>query len=172
MPNEIYMTINDPEGCLTEECCSKESIGSFFKSDHDEEAMVIAYSHRVSVPTNTLTGQVTVMRKHEYLEVTKFIDKSSPLLLNELSSPSELEVVLRFFRTPDETSAGEQVEYYNITLQRAKIVSVDTISPNILDDASDAFVPYEVVRFTYGQIQADHVVCGTTAIDDWSGEGE
>jgi type VI secretion system secreted protein Hcp len=33
-------------------------------------------------------------------------------------------------------------------------------------------MPYEVVRFTYGQIQADHVVCGTTAIDDWSGEGE
>ena len=34
--------INDPEGCLTAEACSKESIGSFFKSDHEEEALVLA----------------------------------------------------------------------------------------------------------------------------------
>ncbi|MDB4151902.1 type VI secretion system tube protein Hcp, partial [Pseudomonadales bacterium] len=75
-------------------------------------------------------------------------------------------------RTPDETSAGEPVEYYNITLNRAKIVSIETISPNILMPENDGYVPYELVRFTYGQIQCDHVVCGTTAIDDWSGEGE
>jgi type VI secretion system secreted protein Hcp len=172
MPTEIYMSINDPEGCLTEEACSKESIGSFFKANHDEEALILAYSHRVSVPTNSLTGQVTGTRKHEYLQVTKFIDKSSPLLLNTVTSPSELEVVLRFFRTPDETSAGEPVEYYNITLKRAKIVSIETISPNILVAENDGLMPYEEVTFTYGQIQADHVVCGTTAIDDWSGEGE
>jgi len=171
MPTEIYMSINDPDGCLTEESCSKESIGSFFKADHDEESLILAYDHKVSVPTNSLTGQVTGTRKHEYLEVSKFIDKSSPLLLNTVTSPSELEVILRFLRTPDETSAGEPVEYYNITLQRAKIVSINTISPNILDTANDGLMPYEKVTFTYGQIQADHVVCGTTAIDDWSGEG-
>jgi type VI secretion system secreted protein Hcp len=172
MPTEIYMTINDPEGCLTEESCSKESIGSFFKSSHEEESLVLSYDHKVSVPTNNLTGQVTGTRKHEYLEVSKFIDKSSPLLLNSVTSPSELEVILRFFRTPDETSAGEPVEYYNITLQRAKIVSINTVSPDILDVKNDGLMPYEIVRFTYGQIQADHLVCGTTAIDDWSGEGE
>ena len=172
MPSEIYMQINDPDGCLTEECTGKESIGSFFKADHDEEALVLSYNHKLSVPTNTLTGQVTGTRKHEFLEVTKFIDKSSPLLLNAVTSPTELEVVLRFFRTPDETSAGEPVEFYNITLQRAKIVSIETISPNIMLPENDVHVAYEVVRFTYGQIQADHVVCGTTAIDDWSGEGE
>ena len=171
MPTEIYMSINDPEGCLTEEACSKESIGSFFKADHDEESLVLAYDHKVSVPTNTLTGQVTGTRKHEHLTITKFIDKSSPLIFNELTSPSELEVVLRFFRTPDETSAGEPVEYCNITLQRAKIVSINTISPNILNVENDGLMPYEEVTFTYGLIQTDHVVCGTTAIDDWSGEG-
>ncbi|HAQ58433.1 type VI secretion system tube protein Hcp [Pseudomonadales bacterium] len=172
MPSEIYMSINDPDGNLTEDCCGKESIGSFFKSDHDEESLILAYNHKVSVPTNTLTGQVTGTRKHEYLEVTKFIDKSSPLLVNAVTAPTDLEVVLRFFRTPDETSAGEPVEYYNITLNRAKIVSIETISPNILMPENDGYVPYELVRFTYGQIQCDHVVCGTTAIDDWSGEGE
>ena len=63
------------------------------------------------------------------------------------------------------------MEYYNITLQRAKIVSIKTISPNILDVENDGLMPYEIVRFTYGLIQADHIVCGTTATDDWSGEG-
>src|SRR5690606_2502768 len=118
-----------------------------------------------------LTGQVTGTRKHEYLRVTKFIDKSSPLLLNAVAAPTELEVELSFYRTPDETSAGEPVHYYTIRLQRAKIVSIETVSPNILDPSVEGFMPYEVVTFTYGQIQADHVVCGTNAIDDWSGEG-
>lgn len=171
MPTEIYMSINDPDACLTEGACSKESIGSFFKSEHDEEALILAFEHKVSVPTNNLTGQVTGTRKHEYLRVTKFIDKSSPLLLNAVTAPTELAVEFQFFRTPDETSAGEQVHYYTIALKRAKIVSIETVSPNILDNSFDGYVPYEVVTFTYGQIQADHVVCGTNAIDDWSGEG-
>lgn len=171
MPTEIYISINDPDSCLTEGACTKESIGSFFKAEHDEEAFVLAYEHKVSVPTNNLTGQVTGTRKHEFLEVTKFIDKSSPLLLNSLAAPSELDVEIQFYRTPDETSAGEPVQYYTITLKRAKIVSIRTVSPNILDPECEDYMPYEVVRFTYGQIQADHVVCGTNAIDDWSGEG-
>lgn len=171
MPTEIYMSINDPDGCLTEDACSKESIGSFFKSEHDEEALILGFRHRVSVPTNTLTGQVTGTRKHEYLRVTKLIDKSSPLLLQCVSAPSELEVELLFYRTPDETSGGEPVHYYTITLQRAKIVSIETVSPNIMDTSFEEYMPYEEVTFTYGQIQADHVICGTNAIDDWSGEG-
>ena len=64
------------------------------------------------------------------------------------------------------------IELVNITLQRAKVVNINTVSPNILLPENDGLMPYEQVRFTYGQIQADHIVCGTTAIDDWSGEGE
>ena len=171
MPTEIYMTVNNPDGCLTEEACSKESIGSFFKSEFEEQALVLSYAHRVSVPTNSLTGQVTGTRKHEYLKVTKLVDKSSPLLLNELTAPSELEVILEFYRTPDETSGGEKVHYYTVTLQRAKVVSLETLSPDILDSANDGYTPYEEVTFTYGAIEANHEVCGTNAIDDWSGEG-
>jgi len=172
MPTEIYISIKDPDSCLTEEACSKASIGSFFKSNHDEEALVLGFKHRVSVPVNQLTGQVTGTRKHEYLEVIKLIDKSSPLLLNSVAAPSELNVELHFYRTPDETSAGEPVHYYTVVLQRAKIVSIETYSPNIMDPQFETFMPYEKVTFTYGQIQADHVVCGTNAIDDWSGEGK
>ncbi len=171
MPTEIYMTINNPDGCLTEEACSKDSIGSFFKTEFEEHALILSYKHRVSVPTNNLTGQVTGTRKHEYLKITKLVDKSSPLILNELSSPSELEVILEFYRTPDETSAGEKVHYYTVTLQRAKVVSVETTSPDILDVANDNYTPYEEVVFTYGAIEVNHEVCGTNAIDDWSGEG-
>lgn len=171
MPTMIYMSVENPDGCLTEEACSKESVGSFFQEEHDEECLVMAYDHKVCVPTNTLTGQITGTRKHEYLTVTKFVDKSSPLLMQEVTSPSELEVVLRFFRTPDETSAGEPVEYYNITMSRAKIVSIRKISPNILDAQNDGYTPYEEVTFTYGQLQEEHIVCGTSVLDDWSGEG-
>ncbi len=171
MPTEIYMSVSDPDGCLSEEACSKESIGSFFKSGFGEHSLILSYDHKVSVPVNSLTGQVTGTRKHEYLEVTKLIDKSSPLLLNELVAPSELQVGFEFYRTPDETSAGEKVHYYSVKLSRAKIVSIETISPDILNPANEGYTPYERVVFTYGAIEVNHEVCGTNAIDDWSGEG-
>ena len=163
------MQVDNPDGCLTEEASSKESIGSFFQEEHDEECLILSYEHKVAIPTNTLTGQITGSRKHEYLTITKFVDKSSPLLLQEVTAPSELDVVLRFFRTPDETSAGEPVEYYNITLERAKIVNIRKVSPSIMDSTKDGYIPYEEVTFTYGQIQEEHIVCGTSVIDDWSG---
>ena len=170
MSNEIYMTVNGPDACLTENACSKESVGSFYKTGHEEECFIFGFQHRVSLPTNTLTGQVTGTRKHEYLKVKKLIDKSSPLLLQCVTAPTELEVELHFYRTPDETSGGEPVHYYTIKLQRAKIISVHAVSPDMMDANHESAMAYEEVTFAYGQIQVDHIICGTNAIDDWSGQ--
>lgn len=172
MPTEIYMRVEHPDdGVITEECCSKESIGAFFKENHDEECLVIGYDHRVSVPTSKVSGQVTGTRKHEYLVITKLIDKASPELLKAVTHPSELGVEISFYRTPDETSAGEMVHYYTITLERAKVVSVDYCSPNIIDPRNDDYVPYEKVNFTYGKINVTHELCTTTHDDDSAEKG-
>ena len=170
MPTDIFMSIEDAEGSvITEGACSKESIGAFYKAQHEDEILVFGFDHKVCVPTDRRTGQVTGNRKHEHLIVTKLIDKSSPLVFAALTQPIELTCRLEFYRSSDTGGGGDPVHYYTITLEEAKIVSVETVSPNAMDPRNDDFMAYEQVTFTYGAITWEHEVCSTNATDNWSG---
>ncbi|WP_086480189.1 type VI secretion system tube protein TssD [Oceanospirillum sanctuarii] len=170
MPSEIYLTIETEEGeSLTEGTSSTESIGAFFKTAHEDEIFVTAFDHKVVIPTDRLTGQVMGNRKHEYLEIRKLIDKSSPLLFQCIAEPKALTCTLNFFRPADTGSDGQPVHYYTIELEGAKIVSIRTCSPNMLDPENDGFPAFEEVRFTYNSITWSHEIASSTAIDNWAG---
>ena len=170
MPTDIFLSIEDAEGTmLTAGASSKESIGAFFKAQHEDEILVFGFDHLVSVPTDRRTGQVTGNRKHEHLVITKLIDKSSPLLFAALTRPVELKCKLEFFRSSDTGGGGEPVHYYTITLEEAKIVSMETTSPNAMNPENDHYMAYEKVTLTYGTISWEHEVCSTNATDNWSG---
>jgi type VI secretion system secreted protein Hcp len=170
MPTEIYVTITDADdNSLTEGAASKPSIGAHYSEPHEDKILCYGFHQRVSVPTDRRTGQITGTRRHEFVQLTKLIDKSSPLLYNTLSAPTDLEVEIEFYRNPDETSGGEKVHYYTITLEEAKIISIETISPNVMDQRWDEFTAFEEVTLTYGKITWNHEIGTTTAIDNWSG---
>lgn len=171
MPNVIYMTIETADGDnLSEGASTEESIGAFFKSGHEDEIFVTGFEHKVSVPTDRLTGQVIGNRKHEYLQIRKLIDKSSPLLFQCLAEPKSLNCELNFYRSADTGSDGQPVHYYTITLEGAKVVSIITTSPDFLDPANDSISAYEEVRLTYSSITWNHETASSTAIDNWAGE--
>ncbi|MBE0506348.1 MAG: type VI secretion system tube protein Hcp [Marinospirillum sp.] len=171
MPNVIYMTIETADGDnLSEGASSQESIGAFFKSGHEDEVFVTGFEHKVSVPTDRLTGQVTGNRKHEYLQIRKLIDKSSPLLFQCLAEPKSLNCALHFYRSADTGSDGQPVHYYTIELEGAKVVSIITTSPDFLDPANDSISAFEEVRFSYSSITWNHETASSTAIDNWAGE--
>lgn len=171
MPNVIYMTIETADGDnLSEGASTQESIGAFFKSGHEDEIFVTGFEHKVSVPTDRLTGQVTGNRKHEYLQIRKLIDKSSPLLFQCLAEPKSLNATLHFYRSADTGSDGQPVHYYTIELEGAKVVNIITVSPDFLDPANDSISAYEEVRFTYSSITWNHETASSTAIDNWAGE--
>jgi len=171
MPNVIYMSIDTADGdTLSEGASSEESIGAFYKSGHEDEIFVTGFDHKVSIPTDRLTGQVTGNRKHEYLKVRKLIDKSSPLLFQCLAEPKHLSCILNFYRSADTGSDGQPVHYYTIELEGAKIVDIRTVSPDFLDPANDEMNAYEEVCLTYSSITWNHEVASSTAIDNWAGE--
>jgi type VI secretion system secreted protein Hcp len=171
MTTEIYLEIEDAEGNLiTEGASSKESIGAYYKEVHADAISVWAFDHRVYLPTDSTTGAVTSNRRHEGLKITKMIDKASPLLFNLLAKPMELTCSFEFYRSSDISNEGEPELFYTIELEEAKVISIQTFSPNRMDRGNDHLVAYEEVIFTYGSITYEHPIGSTNALDKWGGE--
>lgn len=169
MPNEIYVTIEDAEGNnLTEGASSKESIGSYYKEDHMDKIFAQALEQKSILPIDRRNGQVTGVRRHEYLEITKLIDKSSPILAQLLSQPTDLNIHVEFYRSPDETSAGEPVRYFQLKMAEAKLISMETMSPNAMDPSNDHYMATEKLQFSFNAVAWKHDICGTECVDSAS----
>lgn len=171
MPTDIYMTIEDDEGnVLTEGASAEDSIGAFNKEAHEDEILVLAFQHDVKVPTDDRTGERTGNPRHSKLQISKLVDKSSPLLWGALAQNSALTVTIEFYRGADSGSGGEPVHFYTIELEGAKINAIRNVSPDIMNPDNDAYMAYEDVGFTYNSITWEHEVCSTNATCKWSAE--
>lgn len=169
MATDIFLTIEDAEGnLLTEGACSEESVGAFNKESFVDQILVLAFQHDVSAPTDDRTGERTGNPRHRNLQITKLLDKSSPLLWAALAQNSQLVCTLEFYRGADSSSGGEPVHYYTIELEGAKISAIQTVSPDVMDRNNDTQVAHEKVSFTYNSITWEHVVCSTNATTKWS----
>ena len=165
MSHDVFVRIENMESgeVITKDACNRESLGSAEKPGHEDECWVTAMKHVVDIPINNQTGQVTGNVRHKGIEVAKLIDRCSPLLAEQLTSPQNLDVELHFFRPGDD---GDKEHYYTIHLEDAKIVKIETESPDILDQRNDVKSPYEKVSIIYGKITWDHEICTTTGAHD------
>ena len=166
MAISMFMRVENADGeVLTDGATSSESIGSYSQADHEEEALVLAYDQKVFVPTDSRNGNVTGAPRHSLFRVKKFLDKSSPLLAAELVNPSELEVVLELWRP----ASGGPEAFYQVTLNRARIVEIELDAPDALDRASDDKGIYEWVSYTFESIDWEHITASTSGTDDVKG---
>jgi len=151
------------DGC-TEGACSEESVGAFQKVDHIDESYVINFDHKVSIAVSKHSGAVTGNRKHDHFKVKKLLDKASPLLHGKLSSAEKLDrVYLNFYSNTD--APGEP--FYTVSLKDAKVVEIETLSPDILDNDSEDKMPYEIISFVFDEITYEHNRASTSATDSW-----
>lgn len=166
MSGDIYIKIATADEVLTEGACTRESVGGFYKEDHEEEAIVLSLEHLMNAPRDSRSGQVTGSIRHKYLKISKLIDKCSPLLVASLVSPEDLEVEIFFCRLGE---SGEMEPYYIITLEQARIISINSKSPDYLKAGDEKKLSQEEVIFAYNKIEWEHVQASTTAADDASG---
>ena len=166
MPTPAYLTIEGSnQGAITKGTFTQESVGNVYQEGHEDEILVEAFSHQVTIPTDPQSGQPSGQRSHRPLVITKVFDKSSPLLYSALTSGEKMtKCQLRFFRTsPD----GKQEHYYTIELEDAIIVDIRAYMPNCQDPNLAHFTNLEDVAFTYRKITWTHEAAGTSGSDDW-----
>lgn len=90
---------------------------------------VVALDHDVYIPTDNNTGKLTGTRTHKPFTFTKEIDASSPYLYKAVTTGQTLKTAeFKFYRIND---AGQEVEYFNITLDNVKLVRVAPLMHDI-----------------------------------------
>lgn len=161
-----YMRIvGTKQGEITKDASSPESVGSNHEKTHVDQIMVLAFDHTVEVPRDAISGQTTGLRVHKELRITKQFDKTSPLLMEALTSGEILtEVEIFWYRAQPE---GGQQLYYRTVLGNARIIRVHDYMHNCNDPDKSHESHMEDVYFCYDRITWSHEVSNTMSVDNY-----
>lgn len=89
---------------------------------------VIAFGHGLHIPTDNNTGKITGTRIHAPMIVEKEFDSSSPYLYKAVARGQTLKSAeIKWYRIND---GGQEEEYFNMSLEGVKIVSVSPLMYN------------------------------------------
>jgi type VI secretion system secreted protein Hcp len=160
------MTVQgETQGLITAGNYTAASVGNNWQQGHEDEAIIQAFEHIVTLPRDPQTGQPTGQRVHKPFKVVKVFDKCSPLLFNALTTGEKLpKVEIRYYRTSEQ---GQQEHYFTITLEDAIITNIFDWMPHCQDPAQSHLTHMEEVEFTYRKIIKTHEVASTSGSDDW-----
>lgn len=158
MASRTYISITgQKQGLISEGCSSKLSIGEKCQADHPDEIMVLSLSHTMSSIEQT-TGAI-----HQPVVITKYIDKSSPLLAQALTDREIIDCEIILYR---ESSLGTQEKFYTIKLEGGVIAAKNLHMPNIL--FGDNAEMEEQIAIRYRTITWTHHKGNTTGSTSWS----
>lgn len=167
MPTAGYIKIEGTtSGPITAGSLTKESMGNKFVEEHDEEMIVHAVKHTVTVPTDPLSGQPSGQRIHKPFIVTFPLCKAIPILYNVLASGELLtEVTYTWWRT---SSDGLQEDFFTTKLTDAIVTDMTLCMPHVEDTPnSDNFTQLIDVSMAYTKIEWTHTKAGSVGSDDW-----
>jgi type VI secretion system secreted protein Hcp len=153
------------QGLITDGAFTADSVGNIFQEGRENEVMVQGFSHELTMPRDPQSGQTTGLRIHKPVIITKVFDKSSPLLLQALTTGEVMtSVLIKWYRI---SIKGTQEHYYTTELEDAIIVHIKDYMHNCQDPANSHFTHLQDVHFTYRKITWTHEVSGTSGSDDW-----
>ena len=166
MPTPCYISIQGKsQGNLTAGAFTADSVGNIYVQGHEDEMLVQAFEHLVSVPTDPQSGQPAGQRVHRPFRFTVALNKTVPLLYNALASGEMLPTVtLKWFRTSVE---GRQEHFFSTRLTDATVVDIDCQMPHCQDANKSEFTQLIQVALAYRKIEWEHTVAGTSGADDW-----
>src|SRR5436305_7367068 len=105
--------------------------GSVTQKGRENSILVFATEHSIQSPRDPASGLPTGKRVHKPIVISKYVDKSSPLLYKMLVlNEAILTWELQFWRP---SPAGAEQQYYTVKLTNASIASIDFHLPNTQD---------------------------------------
>ena len=166
MPTPAFISIEgSTQGLITQGAFTEDSVGNIYIEGHEDEVMVQAFDHIVTIPRDPQSGQPAGQRVHKPFVFTAALDKSTPLLYNALTSGEVLtNVEMRWYRT---SIAGKQEHFFTMKLEDAIIVDINAQMPHCQDPATQDFTQLIQVSLSYRKITWSHDVAGTEGSDDW-----
>jgi len=142
---KAFLTIEHND--LTKNTSSKEAIGNKnYRENHEDEIHVLSYTHKGHNKLDNDSNNLHLILGP--LVIVKHLDKSSPLLMNEMTQGANIGTVsLDIYR--DTMTSGRE-KYLNMTLHDTIIVDTKTFS-----DGTDT--PKQEISFSYKDIEYSHL---------------
>jgi type VI secretion system secreted protein Hcp len=141
--------------------------GSVQQQGREDSIMVIAVEHVVASPRDAASGQASGKRQHKPLTITKWVDKSSPVLYQILVTNEVIKTLkLDFYQT---TPEGAEEIFYTIELENATISEIKLVMLNNKYPDNMQHKEQENVSFTYQKITWTFQDGGISSGDDWLG---
>lgn len=158
------------QGLITKDNLTEASVGAAaWQEQHRDEFIVQEFVQEVKVPHDVATGRAFSARIHSPVQVSKVIDKCSPLLHEALKNNEQLTKVEFTFWRAD--GAGREEPFYKITLENASVRAIRNHMPDYTDPANATTVPMQDVSFIYETILIEHLLGSTSSQDSW-GDGD
>ncbi|WP_336756586.1 Hcp family type VI secretion system effector [Pantoea sp. USHLN298] len=99
--------------------------GSSDVQDREGSMELRTLHHSLTIPTDPMAGKVTGTRQHAPFQFTKELDSASPYLFKAAATGQTLKSAeFRFYHI---NHSGQEVEYYRITLENVKVISVSPV---------------------------------------------
>ena len=164
MPTPGYISIKgSKQGLITEGAFTLDSVGNLYDEGHEDEAMIFAFDHSVTVPTDPQSGQPSGQRFHKPFKFTTAFDKATPRLYRAMASEEVLtSVVMRLYRISIE---GRQENFFTVKLQDATVVDIDANMPHIRDPATQDYTQIVEISLLYRSITWSHEIAATSFTD-------
>ena len=154
----VYLWLKDDGGA--------DIKGSVDVQKREGSIEVLAQDHSMYIPTDNNTGKLTGTRVHTPFTFTKEIDASSPYLYKAVSKGQTLRTAeFKWYRIDH---AGQEVEYFNTTLENVKVVKVAPKMYDIKDQDKERHNHLEQVELRYEKIIWTFVDGNIIHDDSWS----
>ncbi|TKF03414.1 type VI secretion system tube protein Hcp, partial [Enterovibrio norvegicus] len=99
---------------ITAGAFTADSVGNIYVEGHEDQMLVQAFDHIVTVPTDPQSGQPSGQRVHKPFKFTVALNKAVPLMYNSLASGEMLpKIELKWYRTSVE---GKQEHFFSTIL--------------------------------------------------------
>ena len=166
MPTPAYISIEgSTQGNITQGAFTADSVGNVYVEGHEDQILVQAVDHAVTVPTDIQSGQPSGQRVHRPFKFTSSLNKATPLMYNALASGEMLPTVeVEWYRTSVD---GKQELFFKTKIEDAVIVDITTKLPNAQDENNANYTQLVEVSMSYRKITWSHDVSGTEGSDDW-----
>ena len=138
--------------------------GSVTQAGREDMIMVIGFDHIISSSRDSETC-FPARTNHQPIQITKEIDKSTPLLFAAFATNEILtEFRLRFWQP---SNTGQEFQFYTIELVNARIVGIHQEMLNNKYPENMQHKEREYISFAYDKITVTFEDGGITGEDDW-----
>jgi type VI secretion system secreted protein Hcp len=139
-------------------------VGPVTKAGREDTIEILETKHLVHYPLDAVSGQLTSQKKHKPITLTKEIDKTSPQLFNMWMTNENITLcTIEFYKN---NSSGQEVQFYTIELEGARIASIRFEHQNTLDPETQPYPITEQITLVYSKITITHPETGNVAVDD------